>query len=385
MTDVSRPFMRLALLAFSVLVVTRGLGGLLPERAWLAWLTPVVHLQQGIRAEEPDIFVWDRMLTVNITDHFGNDIAPTWSHDGRMAWLSNRDGDFDVYVRQGERTLNISRNDHGDFEPIWSGDGRLAWIGRERQRGETVYVWDGETIMIAGRAAAVQNRSLAWASDGRLRWVGLNQLSGAIYTWDGAATERVPLDVTALLSLSWSPEGRLAWITRNARDERSLYLLDPEADSRPILLQRGAWISDRVAWSKDGRLAWGELAPLQGYRIVVWQQGERVSFPVRGFVHSLIWSSDGRLLWVDTARAPIGAMHVWDGRDVTTLDDDVRNMTQPFWSPHGQVVWASNQVGEWGVYLWEGRGSIRVSRVGQDALSPVWVQRSPRQMHEDGA
>lgn len=367
---------RLFVGASLTIALSAGVGTLLPGGEWLAWLSPVTHTQNGIRAEEPDIFVGDGLRVVNLTHHFGNDVAPTWSPDGRLAWLSNRDGDFDVYVRTGGKTLNISQNEHGDFEPIWSRDGRLAWVSRNRGQGETVYVWDDERVTAAGRAAAIQNRSLAWAADGSLRWLGLNGLNGAIHIWNDGEIAQIPLDVTALLSLSWSPEGKLAWITRNAYDERSLYLLDVDAGTRPLLLRRGMWISDRVAWSADERLAWGELATSQDFRIVVQQGDERTHIPVTGFVHSLIWSGDGRLLWIDTARAPIGVMRMWDGRATHVIDDDVRNITQPLWSLGGQITWASSHVQRWSVYVWDGQASRQINHPGQDALSPVWVERA---------
>ena len=201
-------------------------------------------------------------------------------------------------------------------------------------------------------------------------------MSGTIHVWNDGETTRTPLDVTSLLSLSWSPDGKLAWITRNALDERSLYLLDVDSGGQPLLLQRGLWISDLIAWSRDGRLAWGELSPGRTFRIVVWQDRQQVTIPVEGFVHSLRWSQDGRLLWIDASRAPIGVMRVWDGRVTQVIDEDVRNLTQPLWSQRGQVVWSTLDVGRWSVHLWDGRETYRVSSEERDALAPAWVERA---------
>jgi hypothetical protein len=375
LTRILRPFARIAFAAAAALVVVRVVGGAFnTERgAWLAWLSPVAHTQAGIRAEEADIFLWDGGALVNVTHHFGGDVAPTWSRDGRMAWLSNRDGDYDVYVRDGLQMRNISQNERADFEPLWSPDGRLAWVGRDSARGEAVYVWDGVGVTVAGRAAAIQNGSLHWSADGRLRWVGLNGMSGAISVWDGEVIATTPLDVTTLVSLSWSPGGKLAWISRNAHDERSLYMLDTTDSSRPVLLHRGTWISDRVVWSSDERLAWGEWVSAEQFNIVIWADGQRTRLPTSGFIYSLAWSGTGQLVWVDAARAPIGVLRVWDGRETFVIDDDVRQLSQPTWSRAGRLAWSTARTQGWTVYVWDGQEAQRVSPPTQDALAPSWV------------
>jgi hypothetical protein len=271
--------------AFLLIALTGQDSTLLPRGEWLAWVTPVVHAQGTIRAEEPDIFVHDGTRLVNLTYHFGNDIAPTWSQDGRLAWLSNRDGDFDVYVHQGRGTLNISQNDHGDFEPIWSRDGRLAWVSRNRQQGETVYVWDGERVTPAGNAIAIQNRSLAWSSDGSLRWLGLNGLSGTIHVWQDHQRAYIPVE-GFVHSLSWSDDGRLLWI---------------DASRAPIGVM--------VAW--DGRAT------------------QVIDDDVRNLTQPL-WSQRGQVLWssLDLGR---WSVHLWDGQETHQVSPEAQDALAPAW------------------------------------------------------
>jgi len=46
-----------------------------------------------------------------------------------LAWMSDREGDVDVYLWDGEKAINVSRNPKRNFMPVWSNDGRLAWWG----------------------------------------------------------------------------------------------------------------------------------------------------------------------------------------------------------------------------------------------------------------
>ena len=66
-------------------------------------------------------------LSIRLTEHPENDIAPTWSSDGQwIAFESTRDGNSEIYVmdRNGEQLRNLSNastaDDHG---PSWSPDG----------------------------------------------------------------------------------------------------------------------------------------------------------------------------------------------------------------------------------------------------------------------
>jgi Tol biopolymer transport system component len=71
-----------------------------------------------------------------VTNVAGRDISPTWSFDNtnggargtlltsvpceRLAFASNRTGNFDIYVTDGTSTANLTNNPAKDFEPDWA-------------------------------------------------------------------------------------------------------------------------------------------------------------------------------------------------------------------------------------------------------------------------
>ena len=65
----------------------------------------------------------------------GNNGVPSWSPDGRrLAFMSNRDGNFEIYVMNADGTgqTRLTDNPLGDESPVWGPDGtRIAFNRRE--------------------------------------------------------------------------------------------------------------------------------------------------------------------------------------------------------------------------------------------------------------
>jgi TolB protein len=77
-----------------------------------------------------------------LTDHPKMDYWPAWSPDGkRIAFTSNRDGNYEIYVVQadGSGPRNVSKHPASDNYATWSPDGaRLAFISN---RGGTYEIY----------------------------------------------------------------------------------------------------------------------------------------------------------------------------------------------------------------------------------------------------
>jgi TolB protein len=77
-----------------------------------------------------------------LTRSRGLDDYPSHSPDGRrLAFVSNRDGQFEVYVSEsdGSAPANLSRHPSRDTFPTWTPDGRGVTFISDRDGGADVY------------------------------------------------------------------------------------------------------------------------------------------------------------------------------------------------------------------------------------------------------
>ena len=104
-----------------------------------------------------------------LTNHPANDSAPAWSRDGRIAFVSDRDGSVELYVMDGNGS-NPTRLTHnagftGAFR--WSPDGsRIAFAGNpDGARELYVMAADGSNPTPVTHNVGF-NGQIAWAADG---------------------------------------------------------------------------------------------------------------------------------------------------------------------------------------------------------------------------
>lgn len=84
-----------------------------------------------MRTETGDFDVYtmkpDGTGVVQVTNDPGRDFNPRWSPDGsKIAFSSNRDGDFDIWVTNADGSgapVQVTSTDVGEFVPTWTADG----------------------------------------------------------------------------------------------------------------------------------------------------------------------------------------------------------------------------------------------------------------------
>lgn len=134
--------------------------------------------------------------------------------NGRIAFFSDRDGDFDIYVMNADGTGQraITQNDTEDRDPVWSPDGlRVAYASRRDGHPE-IYIADADgkqSRRLTNSSGA--NFNPVWSPDGRrLAFVSERATQSDIYTInaDGTGERQITNDSSDDYRPAWSPDSK---------------------------------------------------------------------------------------------------------------------------------------------------------------------------------
>ena len=194
---------------------------------------PVITAQEGggkiafvsNRDGNPEIYLMnaDGTDVERLTDNPGFDGAPAWSPDGtKIVFASSRDGNSDIYIMDadGSNEVRLTTHEADDGGPSWSPDGSM--IAFESDRSGSPQVW--RTNVEAGN----------WGYN-------LTQL-----------TDDHPLGRVNNF-LAWSPDG--LWIAFEAdrdRDDPEIYLANAVDGSNQQRLTFTRALDEVPTWSPDG-------------------------------------------------------------------------------------------------------------------------------------
>jgi TolB protein len=85
----------------------------------------------------------DGSNVVNLTNHAADDGRPAWSpDDARIAFISNRDGNYEIYVMDADGSDPVRLTTHPELDafPEWSPDGQYIAFRSDRAGNLEVFV-----------------------------------------------------------------------------------------------------------------------------------------------------------------------------------------------------------------------------------------------------
>jgi serine/threonine-protein kinase len=235
-----------------------------------------------------------------LTTDSNGDYHPAWSpNGGTLAFHSNRDGDFDIYLvnADGSNERALTSNNFDDQEPVWSPDGsRLAF-----------------------RTGSPSNWEIA------------------IINADGTNLSRLTNDLASDFAPTWAPDGQTLAFTTNRDGQDEIYLMNIDGSN-----QRN--ITNHPASDKEPT-----------------------------------WSPDGSSIAFSTDRDGDGEIYRMnpDGSEQRNLTNNVAWDTQPTWSPDGQMLaFTSDRNGNNDVYIMEATGNNPRNLTDNPAadLDPMWAR-----------
>ena len=192
-------------------------------------------------------------------DDFGGE-QPAWSPDGRrIAFASERDGDWDIYVMDadGSGVVRLTDSDPWDRDwlPAWSPDGGRIAFQSDRDGDWDIYVMDADG---SGVVRLTDNDATDWyptwsPDGGRIAFSSDRDWGFEIYVMnaDGSGVARLTNNGSGNVSPAWSPDGRRIAFASERDGDFEVYVMNADG-SGLVRLAGNASNDGSPTWSPDG-------------------------------------------------------------------------------------------------------------------------------------
>jgi TolB protein len=249
--------------------------------------------------------------------------TPVVSPDGsRIAFLSNRDGQDDLYVMRadGTKVTRLTRTAEQESAPYWSADSRTirfsVW-GKDSSRIDSIGI-DGTNQKTIG---TVPGRMVGLSADGKRVFVAQGtwtEVKLLLTDLDGSNPKQLTDGSSVVWSPKWSPDGKvIAFTGRDANKVQHIYLMDAEGSNRRQLTHVAAAEGEAQCpvWSPDGRrlaIQTSRKDHVGHVWIVDYPSGSahKIAAHEATFEDELpVWFPDGKRLAFQSSRS--GRMEIW--------------------------------------------------------------------------
>ncbi len=273
--------------------------------------------------------------------------GPTSSLNGRIAFVSSRDGNWDIFTMDpdGGNVTNLTNSPSTDADPSWSRDGTKIAFTVTVPGEQDIY-----TMMSDGsqqqHLAFPQSSELdpTWSPDGEIAFSravwgsGIHDIRNEVYAvhTDGTGLVNLTNRPTPDSSPHWSPDGKRIVFT-SARDGNwEIYVMDSDGTNQ-LRLTRTQADEFEPKWSPDGSMITFVSERDGNYEIYIMRS---------------------------------------DGSDLLRLTDDPARDFFPAWSPDGtEIAFASWRDGNVEIYVVnaDGTGLTNLTNNPADDFDPDWA------------
>ena len=167
-----------------------------------------------------EVFIWNGKTTVNVSQNpSGNDRSPAWSKYGQLAFLSERNGECDIFVWDGtsinngapdvKTYLNIAPELTQYFSsPTWTNTNTIAFSGGSASdKHVQIYEWNGQSAKNISQSPLFHNGGQTWRDDGYWAFTTFFSSSQNLYIRNN--NNQTVLETKGQYQPAWSTNGLL--------------------------------------------------------------------------------------------------------------------------------------------------------------------------------
>lgn len=266
----------------------------------------------------------------------------------RIAFTSDRDGDYEIYVMNSDGTnlLQLTDNQVGDGDPEWSSAGSQILFESERDGNHEVYMMNSDG---SNQIRLTENDARDWAA-------------------------------------TWSPDGSQIAFASDRNGNFDIFVMNADG-SNVVQLTTSTLIETFPDWSPDGQRIVYEAVVIEGVRNIYSMNADgsdvRRLTETNAIDKNPAWSPDGSRIVFVSNRDNDNEIYVMnaDGSGQTRLTTTQRTDQYPAWSPDGsKIIFASLRNGDDEIYMMNPDGSEQVNLTntsGANDTFPAWEPPSP--------
>jgi TolB protein len=177
--------------------------------------------------------------------------------NGRIAFQSDRDGNFEIYSMNADFTnqTDITNNPAADHSPAWSPDGTRIAFESDRDGNFEIYSMNADgTNQTRLTNDPASDTAPSWSPDGRIAFASNRDGNFEIYSMnaDGTNQTRLTNDPASDRTPKWAPDGTRIAFWRRASGVDRIYTMNVDGTNQVNI--SGANTADHLGdWSPDAQ------------------------------------------------------------------------------------------------------------------------------------